>query len=119
MAILPRVTEALVMVIDHQGSVVRSAETRTVAGKVTQSESQASIDGWEYVDRPQSGTLVKYKQTWAGEALVRHWEMTKNGTTYRSAIPQTLSGDGKVLTMAEHYREPGMKRMRDWVFDKQ
>jgi hypothetical protein len=30
-----------------------------------------------------------------------------------------LSPDGQALTMAERYREPGLERVRDWVFEKQ
>ena len=46
-------------------------------------------------------------------------KMTEKGTTYISDVRTYLSPDGKVLTMAEHYREPGMERIRDWVFEKQ
>jgi hypothetical protein len=45
--------------------------------------------------------------------------MTEDGVEYRSDIRMTLSADGKTLTMAEHHKEPGMERIRDWVFDKQ
>lgn len=45
--------------------------------------------------------------------------MTEKGTTYVSDVMTSLSPDGKVLTMAEHYREPGLERVRDWVFEKQ
>lgn len=117
--ILPRGLEALVIVIDHQDPSIRSAETRTVAGKVTKSESEARIDGLEHVDKSKPGIIVKQKQAWSGSALLMHWEMTENSTTYISDIRQTLSGDGKILTMSEHYREPGMERIRDWVFEKQ
>jgi hypothetical protein len=59
-------------------------------------------------------------QKWEGSTLVMHWELTDAaGVTYVSDIRTSLSADGKVLTMAEHYREPGMERIRDWVFEKQ
>jgi hypothetical protein len=48
-----------------------------------------------------------------------HWEMTAKGITYASDIRTSLSRDGNVLTMTEHYREPGMDRVRDCVFEKQ
>ena len=56
---------------------------------------------------------------WSDSTLIMYWEMTEKGTTYISEIRMSLSADGKVLTMAEHYREPGMERIRDWVFEKQ
>jgi hypothetical protein len=58
-------------------------------------------------------------QRWSGSTLIMHWEMTEHGTTYISDIKTSLSPDGKVLTMAEDYRETGMRRIRDWVFEKQ
>jgi hypothetical protein len=117
--ILPRGLESLVIIIDHRDPVIRSNETRTVAGKVTKGGSEARIDGLEHVDNSKPGKTVKQKQSWSGDILLMHWELTENGTTYVSDIRQKLSDDRKVLTMSEHYREPGMERIRDWVFEKQ
>ena len=119
--ILPRGTEALTVVIDHKESTIRLSETRNVSGKVTSGEGAAEpIDGQEHVSSPEPGKTVKQKKGWSGNTLLMYWEMTdKEGTTYVSDIRITLSEGGKVLTMAEHYREPGMERIRDWVFEKQ
>ena len=49
-----------------------------------------------------------------------YWEMTdQQGTTHVSDIRITLSEGGKVLAMAEQYREPNIERIRDWVFEKE
>lgn len=119
--ILPRGTEALTVVIDHKGSTIRMNETRTVSGKTTSGEGAAEpIDGQEHVDRPEPGKTVKNKRQWEGNTLLIYWEMTDpQGVTYVSDIRVTLSGAGRILTMAEHYREPNMERIRDWVFEKQ
>jgi hypothetical protein len=45
--------------------------------------------------------------------------MIKDGTEYASDIRMTLSPNGRTLIMEEHYTEPGMERIRDWVFEKQ
>ena len=118
--ILPRGTEALTLVIDHRGSSIHTSETRTVAGKTTHSESgPARIDGRLRIEHPEPGKTVRSMKRWSDSTLIMHWEMTENGITYASDIRTSLSRDGKVLTMAEHYREPGMERVRDWVLEKQ
>ena len=119
--ILPRGTEALTVVIDHRESTIRLSETRTVSGKVTSGEGAAEpIDGQEHVSSPEPGKTAKQKKSWSGQTLLTYWEMTdQQGTTYVSDIRIALSEGGKVLTMAEHYREPRMERIRDWVFEKQ
>ena len=117
--VMPRGLEALVIDIDHRDPVIRSAEIRKVAGKVTKGASSATIDGIEHVTQSAPQKSVKEKKWWSADALMMHWEMTEDGTTYISDIKQTLSGDGMVLTMSERYREPGMERIRDWVFEKQ
>lgn len=119
--ILPRGTEALTVVIDTQESTIRLSETRTVSGKVTSGEGAAEpIDGQEHVSSPEPGKTAKQKKSWSGQTILMYWEMTdQQGTTYVSDIRISLSEGGKVLTMAEHYREPGMERIRDWVFEKQ
>ena len=119
--ILPRGTEALTVVIDTQESTIRLSETRTVSGKMTSGEGAAEpIDGQEHVSSPEPGKTSKQKKSWLGQTLLTYWEMTdQQGTTYVSDIRITLSEGGKVLTMAEHYREPRMERIRDWVFEKQ
>jgi hypothetical protein len=50
----------------------------------------------------------------AAAARSRIWN-----SNFAPGIRTSLSADGKVLTMAEHYREPGMERVRDWVYEKQ
>ena len=96
-----------------------SRETRVVSGKTTSSkDGTAMIDGIEHVWHPEPGSTEKLRQSWSGAALIKHWEKAVKGTTYISDIRQTLSEDGRVLTMSEHYREPGMERVRDWVFEK-
>lgn len=118
--IMPRGLEALTIVIDHRDPRITSRETRVVSGKTTSSnDGTAMIDDIERVRYPDSGSTEKQRQSWSGTTLVKHWEKTEKSTTYISDIRQTLSEDGKVLTMSEHYREPGMERIRDWVFDKQ
>ena len=117
--ILPRGTEALTIVIDHRGPSIHTSETRTVAGKTTHSDEFAKIDGQPHLEHPEPGKTVTSMQKWSGSILIMHWEMTEKGITYVSDIKTSLSPDGKVLTMAEDYREPGVHRIRDWVFEKQ
>jgi hypothetical protein len=45
--------------------------------------------------------------------------MVRRRTDFVSDARATLSKDGRVLTMAEHYSEPGLERIRDWIFEKQ
>jgi hypothetical protein len=118
--IMPRGLEGLTIVIDHRDSSITSRETRVVSGKTTSSkDGTAMIDDIERVWHPEPGSREKQRQSWSGATLIKHWEKTVKSTTYISDIRQTLSEDGKVLTMSEHYREPGMERIRDWVFEKQ
>jgi hypothetical protein len=118
--VLPRGTEALTIVIDHRDPSIHTSETRTVAGRTTHSdEGTATIDGQPHLKHPESGKTVTSMQKWSGSTLIMHWEMTEKGITCVSDIKTSLSPDGKVLTMAEDYREPGMHRVRDWVFEKQ
>jgi len=108
------------MVIDHRDPAIHTSETRTVSGKTTQSDSGTSvIDGRQRVQHSEAGKTVRFMQKWVGSTIVMHWEMTEKGVTYISDIRMFLSPDGGVLTMAEHYREPGLERIRDWVFEKQ
>jgi hypothetical protein len=118
--ILPRGLEALTLVIDHHDPFIRSFETRTGSGQVKKIvETEAEIDGREHVSQPKPGSTEKLRQGWAGDALLKHWELSEDGKTYISDIRQTLSGGGKVLVMSEHYQEPGLERIRDWIFEKQ
>lgn len=119
--ILPRGTQALTMVIEHRDPLFKASETRTVSGKTTRSSGETTtIDGRLRTTHPGPRKTERYLQKWLGPVLVMHWELTDaEGVTYFSDIRTTLSADGKVLTMAEHYREPGMERIRDWVFEKQ
>ena len=118
--VLPRGTEALTIVIDHRDPSIHTSETRTVAGKTTHSDGgYAKIDGQLRVEHPDPGKTVTSMQRWSGSTLIMHWEMVEKEITYISDIKTSLSPDGKVLTMAEDYREPGMQRVRDWVFEKQ
>jgi hypothetical protein len=118
--IMPRGLEALTIVIEHRDPKITSRETRVVSGKVTSTkDGTEKIEEIEHVWHPEPGSTVKQRQTWSGVTLLKHWEKTVTGTAYVSDIKQTLSEDGKVLIMSEHYREPGMERIRDWVFEKQ
>jgi hypothetical protein len=118
--ILPRGLEALTLFIHHDGRLITSSETRTVSGQAKKSaESDACIDGRERVSHPKPGGIEKLRQGWAGEALLKHWELSQDGKTYVSDIRQTLSEGGNVLVMSKQYREPGLERIRDWVFEKQ
>ena len=119
--ILPRGTEALTIIYEHRDPLIRYSETRTVFGKTTHSDGETStIDGRLHVKHPAPGKTERSMQKWEGSTLVMHWELTDAaGVTYVSDIRTSLSADRKVLTMAEHYREPGMERIRDWVFEKQ
>jgi hypothetical protein len=118
--ILPRGTEALTIVFDHRDPLIEYSETRTVSGKTTHAgRKKSTIDGrMRVASRP--GKTERSMQAWEGSTLVMHWEMTDSqGITYLSDIRTSLSADGNILTMSEHYREPGMDRMRDWVYEKQ
>jgi hypothetical protein len=118
---LPRGTEALTVVYEHRDPSLKYSEMRIVSGKTTHSDGKAgTIDGQLHTEHPAPGKTTRSIQKWEGSELVTHWELTDaEGITYVSDIRMSLSPDGKVLTMAEHYREPGMERIRDWVFDRQ
>jgi hypothetical protein len=117
--ILPRGTMALTMKIEHREPMMRSRETRVVSGKVTTSKDPwTAIDCKEHESK-HPGKTVLSSACWSGRALKTHNVTTIDGVDYISDIATTLSDDGKVLTMAEHYREPGLERIRDWVFEKQ
>ena len=108
------------IVIDHRDPSITLRETRVVSGKVTKSnDDTAEIDGVEHVSHPEPGSTIKQRQIWSGATLIKHWEKSVKDTTYISDIKQRLSDNGKLLIMSEHYREPGMERIRDWVFEKQ
>ena len=110
----------MTLVIDHRDPLIRSSELRKISGRVKISpETQAIIDGEEHVTQPKAGSTEKTMQEWSGDTLLKHWELTEGGATYVSDIRQTLSEGGKVLVMSEHYREPGLERIRDWIFEKQ
>jgi hypothetical protein len=117
---MPRGLEALTQFIDHKDPRITVREIRVVSGKTTSTkDGVAVIDGIEHVWHPEAGSTVKQRQSWSGNILVKHWEKTVGDTTYVSDIRQRLSEDGRVLIMSEHYREPGLERIRDWVFEKQ
>jgi hypothetical protein len=119
--ILPRGTEALTVVFEHHDPLIKYSEIRTAFGKTTRDDSKASmIDGQWHVEHRAPGETLRSMQKWQGSTLVLHWELTDSrGVTYLSDIRTTLSANGNVLTMADRYREPGMERIRDWVFDRQ
>ena len=75
------------------------------------------IDGREHVTRPGAGRIVRRTSQWSGDTLVAHQAYTIDGTDYISETERHYQG--KILTIAEDYREPGMQRIRDWVFEKQ
>ena len=86
---------------------------------MTSNESTEIFDGQERISHPGAGKTSKQTQRWSGDVLLKHWEMTEGTTTYVSDTRMTLSENGRALTMSEHYREPGMERVRDWIFEKQ
>lgn len=117
---MPRGLQALTIVIDHRDPMITSRETRVVSGKLTSTTDETeTVDDVELTQHQQPGSTVRQRHTWSGAALIKHWEKTVKGITYKSDIRQTLSTNGTVLIMSEHYREPGMERIRDWVFEKQ
>src|SRR4051794_40655984 len=80
--ILPRGTEALTMVIDHHDPMMRTSETRTVAGKTSHSDSGITtikkgrtIETSVAMDGKPSRS-AKESMEWAGSSLMMHWEMT-------------------------------------------
>jgi len=108
------------LIIDHRDPSIHTSETRTVSGKTTQSDSGTSIIGGPpRIEHRETGKTVKSVLRWSGSTMVMHWELTEKRVKYISDIKMFLSPDGQVLTMAEHYREPGLERIRDWVFEKQ
>jgi hypothetical protein len=111
--ILPRGTEALIITFEHRDPLIRYSETRIVAGKTTHSEGKMkTIDGRFLSDHPPRGNTERSMQKWEGSTLIMEWELTDaKGTTYISSFRTSLSSDGKVLTMSEHYRS-GARRLR-------
>jgi hypothetical protein len=122
--ILPHGLTGLIIVIDHrQPSTVRvirenmAGETNLTA--IFGKDPPSKIDGREHVTRPGAGKTVRATSQWSGDTLVTHQVYTRDGTDFISDTRTTLSNDGKILTIAEDYREPGLERIRDWVFEKQ
>jgi hypothetical protein len=76
-------------------------------------------DGKEHVTHPRQGKAIRMRSFWSGKMLVIHEVTTTDGRDFVSDVKWTLSDDREVLTMTEHYQEPGLERNRDWVFDKQ
>ena len=61
--ILPRGTEALVLVIDHRDPLIHTSETRTVSGNTTRSDGgTAVIDGQLRVEHPGPEKTIKSSQ---------------------------------------------------------
>ena len=121
--ILPRGLTGLVLIIDHrEPSVVRiSRELITGKTNVTSvfgEDPPSIIDGEEHVTNAGRGKSVRMTVHWSGNVLVTHEVITKDGTDFVSDTRATLSKDGTVLTISEHYSEPGLERIRDWIFEK-
>jgi hypothetical protein len=89
------------------------------ARQVTKGSTEERIDGRERVTQARPEKTERQTQRWSGNAVLKIWRMTEDGIEYCSDSRMTLSPDGKTLTMAEHYMEPGIERIRDWVFEKQ
>jgi hypothetical protein len=123
--ILPRGLTGLVLILDHRDPSTILVTGERVTGKpgviasVFGEDPPGIIDGKEHVIKPRPGKTVSVTVQWSGFAMVRHQVITADGTDYFSDTRTTLSADGKILTIAEQYREPGMERIRDWVFEKQ
>jgi len=77
------------------------------------------IDGSDHVSHPEPGKTVTQSKRWSDNVLVMHWEFQDQKTRYISDINTTLSDDRQTLIMSEYYREPGLERIRDWVFERQ
>ena len=122
--ILPHGLTGLVIVIDHR----RPSRFRISHEKMTGNTGVAAIfgqdppsmiDGKEHTTRVRPGKTVKMTAQWSGPVLVTHEVTTVDGTEFVSDTRTSLSDDSQVLTISEHYREPGLDRIRDWVFDRQ
>lgn len=78
-----------------------------------------TIDGKVHTIRVGENRSVSVNTRWSGNDLLRHQVITIKGIRYVSDTRTTLSTSGAILTIAEHYREPGLERIRNWVFERQ
>lgn len=122
--ILPRGLTGLVLMIDHREPSIVRISRELITGKtnvrsVFGEDPPSIIDGEEHVTNAGLGKSIRMTAQWSGDALVTHEVITKDGTDFVSDTRATLSKDGTVLTISEHYREPGLERIRDWIFEKQ
>ena len=69
--IMPRGLDALTILIDHRNPQIRSAETRTVAGKITRSAATAVVNGIGHTSHPEHGSPVRQRQWWSGGVLMQ------------------------------------------------
>lgn len=111
-------SNALSMVLTVSKEDLLKKETRFKARQRKEVGEEAMLRGIT----PARRTLALFVMTCtlrSGNVLVTHEVITKDGTDFISDTRATLSKAGRVLTIAEHYREPGLERIRDLVFEKQ
>ena len=77
--VMPRGLEALTLIIDHRDPIMHTAETRTVAGKVTKGSTEERIDGRERVTQARPEKRERQTQRWSGNAVLKIWRMTEDG----------------------------------------
>src|SRR5882724_1514797 len=73
--VMPRGLEALTLIIDHRDPIFHTAETRTVAGKVTKGSSEERIDGRERVTQERPGKTERQMQRWSGNTILKIWRI--------------------------------------------
>lgn len=110
--------------IDHREPSVVRISRELITGKtkvrsVFGEDPPSIIDGEEHLTQAGLGKSIRMTVQWSGNVLVTHEVITKDGTDFISDTRTTLSKDGRVLRIAEHYSEPGLERIRDWIFEKQ
>ena len=110
--------------IDHQDPSTVRIKREVLEGKpsvtaIFGDDPAVTIDGKEHLISSGKRGSVSVNTRWSGNDLLRHQVITINGVRYMSDTRTTLSEGGAILTIAEHYREPGLERIRNWVFERQ
>jgi hypothetical protein len=121
---LPRGLTGLLVVIDHEDPSTVRITSEVLAGKpgvtaIFGNDPAVTIDGKDHVISFGENKSVRVNTRWSGNDLLRHQAITIMSTRYISDTRTTLSAGGTILTIVEHYREPNMKRIRSWVFERQ
>jgi hypothetical protein len=115
---MPRRLTGLTIVIEHAEPRLTMKYTYYRGAEIEELVDGGEINGKEggtrRGDRVTRGSIL-----WEGTSLLAKSVFTEGGTTYSSEDKFTLSENGRVLTIYEHFTEPGRERRREFVLLKQ